>query len=263
MKRTLGPRFPTTPLVRPPVTCVLPHCSRAIHRNCNERATEIGNGTNRETCLAWEHPDGTKAHSVSQPNYAEVVKTKLRAERGREISVAFGLAFDERSARRIYPEMCGGEVLVIRPHLLSESAQGYSLLNLREDEGQEEVLEDKDEEEEESEVDEKVKKSERTLNSCMRHGDDHGMITVRCAKDECDNSKTETDYEDCNTTRMLTCSPSVFSRCTHCWVSCCASCRQWCSCRFDRPLNLYTKFFHSSHRENGSFEVLSLQNEFG
>ena len=49
-----------------------------------------------------------------------------------------------------------GEVLVIRPHLLSESAQGYLLLNLREDEGQEEVLEDKDEEEEESEVDEKV-----------------------------------------------------------------------------------------------------------
>ena len=43
------------------------------------------------------------------------------------------------------------------PHLLSESAQGYLLLNLREDEGQEEVLEDKDEEKEESEVDEKVK----------------------------------------------------------------------------------------------------------
>ena len=54
-------------------------------------------------------------------------------------------------------EQCEGEVLVIRPHLLSESAQGYLLLNLREDEGQEEVLEDKDEEEKESEVDEKVK----------------------------------------------------------------------------------------------------------
>ena len=37
----------------------------------------------------------------------------------------------------------------------SASAQGYVLLNLREVEGQEEVLEDKDEEE--SEVDEKVK----------------------------------------------------------------------------------------------------------
>ena len=52
---------------------------------------------------------------------------------------------------------CGGEVLVIGPHLLGDGAQGYSLLILREDEGQEEVLEDKDEEDEESEVDEKVK----------------------------------------------------------------------------------------------------------
>ena len=39
----------------------------------------------------------------------------------------------------------------------SPQREGYLLLNLREDEGQEEVLEDKDEEEEESEVDEKVK----------------------------------------------------------------------------------------------------------
>ena len=52
---------------------------------------------------------------------------------------------------------CEGEVLVIRLHLLGEGAQGYLVLNLREDEGQEEVLEDKDEEEEESEDDEKVK----------------------------------------------------------------------------------------------------------
>ena len=44
-----------------------------------------------------------------------------------------------------WPWFCEGEVLVIRPHLLGESAQGYLLLNLREDEGQEEVLEDKDE----------------------------------------------------------------------------------------------------------------------
>ena len=52
---------------------------------------------------------------------------------------------------------CGGEVHVIGPHLLGDTAQGYILLNLRDNEGQEEVLEDKDEEEEESEVDEKVK----------------------------------------------------------------------------------------------------------
>ena len=53
--------------------------------------------------------------------------------------------------------ICGGEVLVIRPDLLSESAQEYLPLNLREVEGQEEVLETKDEEEEESGVDEKIK----------------------------------------------------------------------------------------------------------
>ena len=52
---------------------------------------------------------------------------------------------------------CVGEVLVIEPHLLGDSAQGYLLLNLREVEGQEKVLETKDEKEEESEVDEKVK----------------------------------------------------------------------------------------------------------
>ena len=85
---------------------------------------------------------------------------------------------------------------------------------------------------------------------------------MRCARDECDNSKTETDHEDCNTTRILTCSPSVPSRCAHCWVSCCASCRQWCSCRCDRPLILYPKLLHIPHRENGSFEVLSLHKEW-
>ena len=53
--------------------------------------------------------------------------------------------------------LSGGEVLVSRPHLLGEGAQGILLLNLREDEGLEEVLEDKDEEEEENGVDEKVK----------------------------------------------------------------------------------------------------------
>ena len=52
---------------------------------------------------------------------------------------------------------CGGEILVIGPHLLGDSAQGYLLLYLREVERQEEVLETNDEEEEESEVDEKVK----------------------------------------------------------------------------------------------------------
>ena len=52
---------------------------------------------------------------------------------------------------------CVGEVIVIRPHLLGDSAQGYLLHNFREVEGQEEVLEVNDEGEEEGEDDEKVK----------------------------------------------------------------------------------------------------------
>ena len=65
-------------------------------------------------------------------------------------------------------DWCGGEVLVIGPHLLGDSAQGYLPLNLSEDEGQEEVLEDEDEEEEESEVDEKGQGShrERSTHAC-------------------------------------------------------------------------------------------------
>ena len=63
---------------------------------------------------------------------------------------------------------CGGEILVIRPHLLGDRAQGYLLPNLRKDEGQEDVLEDKDEEEEENGVDEKVK--EVRGNAHFMHG---------------------------------------------------------------------------------------------
>ena len=103
----------------------------------------------------------------------------------------------------------------------------------------------------------KSRKSERTLNSCMRHGDDHGM--------EWDaNANTLSHCAMCKgwvwqqhnrgltrkTATLRACSrvPQVFlSRCTHCWVSCyascwsCASCRQQRSCRCDRPLNLYPK----------------------
>ena len=70
---------------------------------------------------------------------------------------------------------CGGEVLVIGPHLLSENAQGYLQLNLREDEGQEEVLELKMKKRRKVKLMKRSRKSERTPNSCMRHGDDHGM----------------------------------------------------------------------------------------
>ena len=125
---------------------------------------------------------------------------------------------------------CWGGVLVIRPHLLSESAQGYLLLNLREVE----VLENKDEEEEESEVDERSRTSERTLNSCMRHGDDHGMewdananILSQCAMCKGWVWKQQKQRLTAKTATLRVCSrvPQVFfSRCTHCWVSCCASC---------------------------------------
>ena len=71
------------------------------------------------------------------------------------------------TSKRCGYHICGGEVLVIGPHLLGDSAQGYLLLDLTEVEGQEEVLEDKDEEEEESEVDEKVK--EERENAQLMH----------------------------------------------------------------------------------------------
>ena len=48
-------------------------------------------------------------------------------------------------------------------------------MHRREDEGQEEVLEDKDEGEEENEVDEKVKEVRENAQLMLRHGDDHGM----------------------------------------------------------------------------------------
>ena len=127
----------------------------------------------------------------------------------------------------------------------------------------------------------------------MRQTLDH--LEPMCDVQEMSMTIQNMDYEDCNTTRTLTCSG-------HCWVSCCASCCfsgswfshcHWCrtpqhparwfcsstafhhayatpSSKFfssgysrltlscHRPLNLYLKFLHISHRENGSFEVLSL-----
>ena len=62
-------------------------------------------------------------------------------------------------------------------------------------------------------------------------------------------------------TLTLTCSPSVLSHFTHCWVLLCSSCRQLNSCRCNHLLNfdLYANSLQSSHCENGSFEVLSSQ----
>ena len=113
-----------------------------------------------------------------------------------------------------------------------------------------------------------------------------------CARNECDKAR----LRRLTTTRTVTCSPSA-SR--HCWFSCALcwswfSRCHWCptshrsagrfytsksfhhayaisSTKFfssgccsptlscHRQLNMYPKFFHISHREDGSFEVLSLQ----
>ena len=51
---------------------------------------------------------------------------------------------------------CGGELVVLGTRLLSGSAHGCCLLNLKEGEEQKEVLEAKDDEEKESEIDGEV-----------------------------------------------------------------------------------------------------------
>ena len=58
--------------------------------------------------------------------------------------------------------------MVIGPHLLGGSAQGFSLLNLREGEEQKEVLEAKDDEEEENEVDGEVEERDTQHVMTMR-----------------------------------------------------------------------------------------------
>ena len=149
--------------------------------------------------------------------------------------------------------------LSLGPHLHGRQCAGlFYHLNLREDEGQEEVLEDKDEEEEESGVDEKVK--EVRENAQLMHATwwwpwDGMRRKHEYLEPVCDvQGMSVTTAKQRLTTKTATlraCSrvPQVLSRCTHCWVSCCASCwscascRQWCSCRCDRPLNPYPKFF--------------------
>ena len=134
------------------------------------------------------------------------------------------------------------------------------------------------------------KKSERTLNSCMH--DDHEMdwghtqtswANVQCARDECDNTKltaktatlharvhdhfvlwlilwnlvfTLSLVSDTSTSSNMALFINCFLQCIRnakfCPSGCCSPI---VSCH--RPLNLYPKFLHLSHRENGWFEVLS------
>ena len=109
---------------------------------------------------------------------------------------------------------------------------------------------------------------------------------VRCAKDECDNTELTTKtailhvrsrvhvvlrvesldlgFHVVNGVGRLNVQRDGFTRQLHFTTNAIPSakffpsgcCSPTVSCQ--RPLNLYTKFLHNSHRENGSFEVLSL-----
>ena len=68
---------------------------------------------------------------------------------------------------------CEGEVIVIRPHLLGESAQEIYYLTSGKLKGKRKYLKMK--KRKKVKLMKRSRKSERTLNSCMRHGDDHGM----------------------------------------------------------------------------------------
>ena len=59
-----------------------------------------------------------------------------------------------------HPPKCGGEVVVLGTRLLSGSAHGCYLLNLRESEEQNEMLEAENDEEKESEADREVEERE-------------------------------------------------------------------------------------------------------
>ena len=68
---------------------------------------------------------------------------------------------------------CEGEVIVIRHHLLGESAQRIYFFTSGKLNGSRTRL--KIEKRRKVKLMKRSRKSERTLNSCMRHGDDHGM----------------------------------------------------------------------------------------
>ena len=69
---------------------------------------------------------------------------------------------------------CGGDVLVSRPHLLSESAQGIYYLTSGKLKGRRNCLRSRMNKRRKVKMMKRSRKSERTLNSCMQHGDDHG-----------------------------------------------------------------------------------------
>ena len=159
---------------------------------------------------------------------------------------------------------CEGEVL--------DSVQGYLLLNLRGDAGQEDGWKMKMKKRRWSWWKSQGSQRERSTPACdmvMTMGWNEtqtqtSWAKVRCARDESDNSRNKDWLQRLQHYAHAHVFHKYLSRCTHCWVSCCApcwscaSCRQWCSYRCDRPLILSPQFLHISHREKGSFEVLSL-----
>ena len=70
---------------------------------------------------------------------------------------------------------CMEEGLVSRPHLLGESAQGIYYLTSGKLKGRRNCLRTMMKKRRKVKMMKRSRKSERTLNSCMQHGDDHGM----------------------------------------------------------------------------------------
>ena len=81
----------------------------------------------------------------------------------------------EKNAEGVSWSKCVGEGLVSRPHLLGESAQRIYYLTSGKLKGRRNCLRIMMNERRKVKMMKRSRKSERTLNSCMRHGDDHGM----------------------------------------------------------------------------------------
>ena len=108
----------------------------------------------------------------------------------------------------------------------------------------------------------------------MRHGDDHGggmrrtrkHLEPTCDVQEMSVTTTKQRLTTKTTTqRARSRVPQVFYRRRHTLLGFVLCFRVDLVLRVvngvrrcDRPLNLYPKFLHISHRENGTFEVLSL-----
>ena len=189
---------------------------------------------------------------------------------------------------------CVGEGLVSWPHLLGEVHRGSTNKTSEKLKGRRNCLRKMKNERKKVKVMKRSRKSERTLTSCM-HGDGHGMewdkhsnilSHAMCARNECDNTeqglRRVQHYAHALVFSASCCfSGYWFSRCHwcrtpqrpagkfhsstgfhHAYVTPSAKffssgcCSPIVSCH--RQLNLYAKFLHISHRENGSFEVLSL-----